>query len=189
MSIAERIEKVQARLAAACEKAGRAADEVQLIAVSKKKPPEAVREAAEYGLCVFGENRVQEAAIKIPTCPGSLQWHLIGHLQSNKAKLAARLFHMVHSVDSEKLLRELEKGAAQAGKNLPILLQLNLGGETSKSGLAPEEALSLAGNSAGVSPPGCAGLDDPAAFCRRCGEGTSLFCPASGTAGPGAAGN
>jgi len=89
---AERLEKVEQRIAAACEKAGRPRESVTLLAVSKTKPPEAVREAAECGLRLFGENRIQEAQAKIPMCPSGLEWHLIGHLQSNKAKVAANSF-------------------------------------------------------------------------------------------------
>ena len=141
MSIRDNLEAVEARIAAACEKAGRKRDEVKLVAVSKTKPAEAVLEASEAGLILFGENRVQEAQSKIPLCPGSLQWHLIGHLQSNKARIAASgLFRMIHSVDSEKLLRELDRYAAVP---LPVLIQVNISGEGSKEGCAPEEAAAL----------------------------------------------
>ena len=145
--IAENLESVQARIAAACARAGRAPESVRLLAVSKTYGPESVREAAAAGQRLFGENRVQEAAAKIPECPGRLEWHLIGHLQSNKAALAARLFDWVHSVDSAKLLEALDRHAADAGRTLRALVQVNVSGERSKSGLAPEavpEALSLA---------------------------------------------
>ncbi|MCU0856866.1 MAG: YggS family pyridoxal phosphate-dependent enzyme [Pontiellaceae bacterium] len=141
MSIRENIEAVNARIAAACERAGRGRDEVKLVAVSKTKPAEAVMEAAEAGQILFGENRVQEAHVKIPQCPGSLQWHLIGHLQSNKARIAASgMFRMIHSVDSEKLLRALDEYAAVP---LPVLIQVNVSGEGSKEGCAPGEARAL----------------------------------------------
>jgi len=132
----QRLEKVEQRMAAACERAGRSRDSVRLLAVSKTKPPEAIREAADCGLRLFGENKVQEAQSKIPMCPAGLEWHLIGHLQSNKAKLAANLFQMIHSVDSLKLLRALD---THAGTSLPVLLQVNVSGEASKSGMTPEE--------------------------------------------------
>jgi pyridoxal phosphate enzyme (YggS family) len=132
----QRLEKVELRIAAACKRAGRSRDSVRLLAVSKTKPPEAIREAANCGLRLFGENKVQEAQSKIPMCPSGLEWHLIGHLQSNKAKLAANLFQMIHSVDSLKLLRALD---AHAGTSLPVLLQVNVSGEASKSGMAPGE--------------------------------------------------
>ncbi|MEI8206233.1 MAG: YggS family pyridoxal phosphate-dependent enzyme [Kiritimatiellales bacterium] len=141
MSIRDNLEAVEARIAAACKKAGRTRDEVKLIAVSKTKSVEAVLEAADAGQLLFGENRVQEAQAKIPLCPGSLQWHLIGHLQSNKARIAASgLFRMIHSVDSEKLLRALDEYAAVP---LPVLIQVNISGEGSKEGCAPAEAAAL----------------------------------------------
>jgi pyridoxal phosphate enzyme (YggS family) len=132
----QRLEKVELRIAAACERAGRPRDSVRLLAVSKTKPPEAIREAADCGLRLFGENKVQEAQSKIPMCPAGLEWHLIGHLQSNKAKVAANLFQMIHSVDSQKLLQALEAHAATA---LPVLLQVNVSNEVSKSGMMPGE--------------------------------------------------
>jgi len=135
-SFAERLESVERRIAAACAKAGRPRDSVTLLAVSKTKPPEAVRDAAECGLRRFGENRVQEAQAKIPLCPAGLEWHLIGHLQSNKAKVAAQYFQMVHSVDSLKLLQALD---AHAGTTLPVLLQVNVSGEAAKFGMKPAE--------------------------------------------------
>jgi len=98
-------------------------------------------EAAEAGQILFGENKVQEAQSKIPLCPGNLQWHLIGHLQSNKARIAASgMFRMIHSVDSEKLLRALDEYAAVP---LPVLIQVNVSGEGSKEGCAPDEAAAL----------------------------------------------
>ena len=141
MSIRENLEAIEQRICAACKKAGRSRDEVKLVAVSKRKPVEAVREAVEAGQLLFGENRIQEAQLKITQCPTHLQWHLIGHLQSNKAKIAASgLFRMIHSVDSKKLLQALDGFATQS---LPILIQVNVSGEGSKSGCAPEEAALL----------------------------------------------
>ena len=140
MEIHKNLEIIEERISAACEKAGRLRDEVKLVAVSKRKPAEAVIEAAEAGQILFGENRVQEAQTKIPMCPQHLHWHLIGHLQSNKAKRAAGLFRMIHSVDSEKLMRALDEHAATP---LPILIQVNVSGEGSKSGCLPEEVAAL----------------------------------------------
>lgn len=141
MSIRENLEAVNARVAAACQRAGRNRDEVKLIAVSKTKPADDVMEAAGAGQILFGENRVQEAQAKIPLCPGGLQWHLIGHLQSNKARTAASgLFRMIHSVDSEKLLYALDEFTAVP---LPVLIQVNISGEGSKEGCAPGEAAAL----------------------------------------------
>lgn len=135
-TFATRLERVEQRIAAACQKADRPREAVRLLAVSKTKPPEAVREAAACGLRLFGENRVQEAQSKIPLCPDGLEWHLIGHLQTNKAKVAARLFRMIHSVDSLKLLQALENHAATT---LPVLLQVNVSGEAAKFGMKPNE--------------------------------------------------
>ena len=136
-TFAERLTAVERRISAACEAAGRPRDEVRLLAVSKTKPPEAVQEAASCGLRLFGENRIQEAQSKIPLCPAGLEWHLIGHLQSNKAKVAASLFQMIHSVDSLRLLEALE---AHAGATLPVLLQVNVSGEAAKFGMKPSDA-------------------------------------------------
>ncbi|MCF7816974.1 MAG: YggS family pyridoxal phosphate-dependent enzyme [Kiritimatiellales bacterium] len=127
---------VERRIVAACEKAGRPRDGVRLLAVSKTNPPEAIRAAADCGLRLFGENRVQEAQSKISMCPGGLEWHLIGHLQSNKAKAAVHLFQMIHSVDSLKLLQALDAAANVA---LPVLLQVNVAGEAAKFGMRPDK--------------------------------------------------
>ena len=139
-SIAENLEAVRGQIAAACARAGRADESVRLLAVSKTYGPAAVRAAAAAGQRLFGENRVQEAAAKIPECPERLQWHLIGHLQGNKAAAAARLFDWVHSVDSAKLLEALDREAGAAGRTLQALVQVNVSGERSKAGLAPEGA-------------------------------------------------
>lgn len=147
-NIAGNLEAVRAQIAAACVRAGRAPEAVRLVAVSKTYGPEAVRAAAAAGQRLFGENRVQEAAAKIPECPGRLEWHLVGHLQGNKAAAAARLFDWIHSVDSAKLLETLDRHAGEAGRTLPVLVQVNVSGERSKSGLAPEAVpavLALAG--------------------------------------------
>jgi len=141
MSIQKNLEIIEQRICAACARIGRSRGEVKLVAVSKTKPAEAVMEAAEAGQILFGENKVQEAQSKIPLCPGNLQWHLIGHLQSNKARIAASgMFRMIHSVDSEKLLRALDEYAAVP---LPVLIQVNVSGEGSKEGCAPDEAAAL----------------------------------------------
>lgn len=132
---AERLDRVEQRIAAACRNSGRTRESVRLLPVSKTKPPAAVREAIACGLRLFGENKVQEAQSKIPMCPSGLEWHLIGHLQSNKAKIAAQYFQMIHSVDSLKILQALE---SHAGTTLPVLLQVNISGESAKFGMKPE---------------------------------------------------
>jgi len=141
VSLAESIKKIQRQIDATCQRAGRAPDSVALLAVAKTQPPEAVSAAVSLGLTLFGENKVQEAKAKIPLCPGRLHWHFIGHLQSNKCRDAVELFEMVQSVDSLPLAQELNKRAEQAAKTMPILLEVNVAGEGSKFGYAPERLL------------------------------------------------
>lgn len=139
MSIAENIARVQERIAAAARRAGRDPGEVTLIAVSKTFSAERIREVYDAGLRVFGENRVQEFAGKfdaVRALPG-VEWHLIGHLQSNKAAKAAELFGAVDSVDSARLAERLNAAAEKSGKTLPVLIEINVGGEEAKSGVAP----------------------------------------------------
>ena len=141
MSIANNLASIRERSAGACARAGRAPASVTLLAVSKGMPSEVVREAADAGLTLFGENKVQEARAKIPLCPGRLRWHLIGHLQSNKCRDAVALFEMIQSVDSLGLAAEIQKWAGQQAKTMPVLLEVNLAGEASKFGLKPDEVL------------------------------------------------
>jgi len=141
MDLSENVSVVQRRIEAACERAGRPRDSVALVAVTKGQPPEIVSEAARLGLNLFGENKVQEAKAKIPLCPSRLHWHLIGHLQSNKCRDAVELFEFIQSVDSLQLARELDKRAEQAGRSLPVLLEVNAVGEASKFGYRPEQLL------------------------------------------------
>jgi len=141
MELAERLAHIRQRIAAACDRSGRSQYSVRLLAVTKTHPPETVDEAIRLGLTLFGENKVQEARAKIPQCSTRATWHMIGHLQSNKAREAVEWFSMVESVDSLKLARELDKRAAQADKTLPVLLEVNVGGEASKSGYPPETLL------------------------------------------------
>lgn len=130
-----RADVVRAQIATACAAAGRDPATVELLAVTKTHPIAAADYAARYGLRAVGENRVQEAAEKRPRCAApALQWELIGHLQSNKAKLAATHFDRVQSVDSEKLLNHLDRAAAELGKILPVLLQINAGRDPAKFG-------------------------------------------------------
>ena len=135
-SLIDRYKKINDRILASCEQAKRDPSSVKLLAVSKTKPPEMVDEFASLGQKFFGENKIQEAQAKIPLCISGLQWHLIGHLQSNKAKIAATLFDMVHSVDSLKIMNALDRNAEST---LPILLQVNVAGDSAKFGFKPEE--------------------------------------------------
>lgn len=139
MSIAENIARIRERMDAASRRAGRNPGDIALMAVSKTHPAERIREAYAAGLRMFGENRVQEFAGKAGAL-GDLadaKWHLIGHLQSNKAGKAVEFFSAVDSVDSVKLAQKLNSAAEQVGKKLLVLIEINIGGEDAKSGLAP----------------------------------------------------
>jgi hypothetical protein len=132
-----RLADVRRRIQAACERVGRRPEDVRILAVSKTCAPDCIREAAAAGLMDFGESRVQEARQKIPLCPDALTWHLIGHLQTNKVKDAVNLFHSIQAVDSLKLLLAIEAAAEAAGRAMPVFLEVNVSGESSKFGLAP----------------------------------------------------
>lgn len=131
---ARRADYVRAQIAKACAEFGRMPAEVQLLAVTKTHPAAAAEYAARYGLRAVGENRVQEGVEKRAQANTTIAWELIGHLQSNKARLAAQHFDRVQSVDSEKLLNHLDRAAAELGKTLPILLQINAGNDPAKFG-------------------------------------------------------
>jgi len=141
VDLAANLEHLRRRIAAACARAGRDPASVTLLAVSKGQPPEVVRAAADLGLTLFGENKVQEAKAKIPLCPGRLRWHLVGHLQSNKARDAVHWFEMIQSLDSLALAAELQKQAEKAAKTVPVLLEVNVAGEATKFGYRPEQLL------------------------------------------------
>ena len=141
MDLAANLETLRRRIRRACERAGRAPDEITLLAVTKGQPPEVVKAAAELGQIFFGENKVQEARAKIPLCPGKLRWHFIGHLQSNKCRDAVELFEMIQSVDSLSLAQEIAKRAEQAARTMPVMLEVNVAGEASKFGYPPEQLL------------------------------------------------
>jgi pyridoxal phosphate enzyme (YggS family) len=142
MPVAENIAQIQARIAAAAKKSGRKAEDIALMAVTKTVPPEKIREAYQAGLRVFGESRVQEIATKATSLQDlkDASWHMIGHLQSNKVAKAVELFNAVDSLDSLKLAERLNTAAEAAGKKLPVLIEINVGGEAAKTGLSPESA-------------------------------------------------
>ena len=133
-----RVDDIRARVEAACRRAARDPDTVSIVAVSKTFGPDDVGAVAECGLAIFGESKVQEAAHKIPLCSGRLEWHMVGHLQGNKVRLAVGLFKMIHSVDSLNLLVAINAAAEQAGVTMPVLLEVNVSGERSKFGMPPE---------------------------------------------------
>ena len=137
--ITHNINLIQQRIRAAAERAGRRPEGIALIAVSKAIEPEGVEAALAAGQTLFGESKVQEARAKIPLISGRAHWHMIGHLQTNKARDAVALFEVIHSVDSVKLAVELNKWAERAGKTQAILLEVNVSGEASKFGLKPED--------------------------------------------------
>jgi pyridoxal phosphate enzyme (YggS family) len=140
MSVAARLSEVRARIDAAARGAGRDPTSVRLIAVSKTFPIEAVREACAAGQRDFGENRVQEALEKIEQSAGlGLRWHLLGHLQTNKARKAAAAFTMIQSVDGVELLRKLDAAAAESGSGPELLIQVDLAGEATKFGARPDD--------------------------------------------------
>ena len=142
MSIAQNLTQVRERIEAACDRAGRAPGDVTLVGVSKGFPVEAIEEACAAGLGDLGENRVQEAAAKIEALAArnvAPRWHLIGHLQTNKAKTAADLFAIIHGIDSVRLARALSR---RASERLPILLEVNVGQEARKFGFDPKEVAS-----------------------------------------------
>ena len=141
---AENLAVVRRRIADAAARAGRRADDIQLIAVSKTFGPDSVREAAAAGQRQFGENRVQEALDKIAAVADTrLEWHLIGHLQSNKARKAAAAFQWIHSIDSQERRRTVEAGAADAGVRPRVLIQADLAHEETKSGADESDVAGL----------------------------------------------
>lgn len=133
-----RLSSVRERVSAACERAGRDEESVSLVAIAKKHGPERVREAADCGITIIGENRVQEAVSKQAMCPGGIEWHMVGHLQKNKVNHAVRIFEMIHSVDSFDLLEMIDRVCGEQGLVMPVCLQVNVSGEGSKFGIAPE---------------------------------------------------
>ncbi len=135
---AAKLEDVRSRITAACEKAHRDVGEVEIVGVTKTFGPDAVRDAWESGIRIVGENRVQEAAAKIPECVSGPEWHLIGHLQKNKVRHALGLFTCIHSVDTLPLVEQIARVADEIGARPRILLEVNVSGEASKFGLRPE---------------------------------------------------
>ena len=138
--LSEILEEVKGRISAACERAGRNPDDVEIVAVTKTHGAEVVEEAWRAGLRIVGENKVQEAAWKRPASVSGPEWHLIGHLQGNKVRHALELFDFMHSVDSAKLADRINFIADGIGARPRILLEINVSGEKSKSGMKPDEA-------------------------------------------------
>ncbi|MCS7172256.1 MAG: YggS family pyridoxal phosphate-dependent enzyme [Armatimonadetes bacterium] len=141
--VRQRLESVRARLAAACARSGRNPDSVRIVAVTKGFPVEVVVAAVQAGVTDLGENYVQEARAKVQAVPGAT-WHLVGHLQRNKAREAVRLFPWIHSLDSLPLAEELDRRAVRHGRRPQVLIQVNVAQEAQKHGVPPEEAVGLA---------------------------------------------
>jgi pyridoxal phosphate enzyme (YggS family) len=136
MHLETNLRSVQERITAAAERAGRVPSDVTLIAVTKTQPPETILAAYDAGLRHFGENRVEEAEAKVDELPADITWHMIGHVQSRKAQRVASRFGMIHSVDSLKLARRLDRFASGRSEPLPVLLEFNVSGEESKYGFS-----------------------------------------------------
>jgi len=144
VDVAANLRVIQQRVAEAAERSARRAEDVTILGAAKKVPPDRVNCAIEAGLRAVGENYVQEAQDKLPLPRGPVSLHFIGHLQVNKARHAVQLFDVVQSVDSVRLAQELDKRAAAVGKTLEVLIEVNLGGEETKSGVPPAELRALA---------------------------------------------
>ena len=143
MSVTENLAEVERRIQAACDRAGRDRSEVTLIAVSKTKPIEMIDEAVNAGIRIFGENKVQELVAKHDEMEEGLEWHMIGHLQTNKVKMLPGRAKMIHSVDSIHLAEEIDKQFGKAGQIAHVLIEVNMAGEESKFGLRPQDVESF----------------------------------------------
>lgn len=141
MNLADNLGALNSRIEQAAARAQRDPHSVTLLAVSKSQPPAVIQAAAALGLTLFGENRVQEAKVKIGQCPSRLRWQMIGHLQSNKCRDAVHFFETIQSVDSLALAQEIDRWADKAAKTMPILLEVNVAGESSKFGFKPDSLL------------------------------------------------
>jgi len=141
--LADRLQFVREAIRAAAVRAGRSADSVRLLAVTKGFPAETVRAAMALGLRDFAENRVQEAETKMASATPRPRWHLVGHLQGNKARRAVQLFDTIHSLDSEALAREVSRRAVESGKRIGCLVEVNTSGEATKFGIPPGSAMEL----------------------------------------------
>ena len=141
--ILENLKQVEENIKNACEKAGRDRSKVTLIAVSKTNPVSMLEEAYNSGIREFGENKVQEICEKRDQLPADIHWHMIGHLQRNKVKYIVKDVTLIHSVDTYRLAEEINIQAKKAGRIVPVLIEINVAGETSKFGVAPSEALQL----------------------------------------------
>ena len=173
--VAENLIQVQKNIEEACKKVNRDPNEVTLIAVSKTKPVEMLKEAYEAGARVFGENKVQEIVDKYDQMPSDVKWHLIGHLQRNKVKYIVDKVAMIHSVDSLRLAETIEKEAEKKNVVVPILIEVNVAEEESKFGLKPEEVLSFIEQIADFSHIQIKGLMTIAPYVENAEENREIF--------------
>lgn len=171
----DRLEEVEERIQEACTRAGRDRSEVTLIAVSKTKPAEVLKEAYDLGIRVFGENKVQELTEKYEVLPKDIRWHMIGHLQTNKVKYIADKVELIHSVDSLKLAETIEKEAAKRNRTIDILVEVNVAEEESKFGLKVEEVIPFIEKVAGFSHINVRGLMTIAPFVENPEKNRSVF--------------
>ena len=171
----DRLEEVEERIQEACRRAGRDRSEVTLIAVSKTKPAEVLKEAYDLGIRVFGENKVQELTEKYEVLPKDIRWHMIGHLQTNKVKYIADKVELIHSVDSLKLAETIEKEAAKRNRTIDILVEVNVAEEESKFGLKMEEVIPFIEKVAGFSHINVRGLMTIAPFVENPEKNRSVF--------------
>lgn len=140
-TVLENLSTIKEQIERSCLKVGRASDEIQIVAVTKTQPESRIREAAACGMKIFGESRIQEAKTKLPALKSLGHWHLIGHLQTNKLKLALELFDLIESVDSRNLGEELSKQAVKSGREIPFYAEVNVSGEEQKHGFPLSQAL------------------------------------------------
>ncbi len=176
MSIADNIKAVQDRIASAAKRAGRDPASVRLVVVTKTIDPGRIKEAVDGGATILGENRVQEAKEKIERLGPVASWHLIGHLQANKAKYAVKLFDLIHSVDSTELAAEIDKQAAKIGKVQNVLVEVNIAGEASKAGMAVKNAPALMREIARLRNISIRGLMTIPPFSERPDDSRPYFC-------------
>ena len=173
--VAENLAQVQKNIEESCRKINRDPGEVMLIAVSKTKPVEMLKEAYDAGARVFGENKVQEIVDKYDQMPSDVKWHMIGHLQRNKVKYIVDKVAMIHSVDSFRLAETIEKEAAKKDVIVPILIEVNVAQEESKFGLKPEEVLPFIEKIAGFSHIQIKGLMTIAPYVENAEENRRIF--------------
>jgi pyridoxal phosphate enzyme (YggS family) len=173
--IKENLEEVRRKIAAACEKSGRQAKEVTLIAVSKTKPVSMLQEAYDQSVREFGENKVQELCDKYPVLPPDIHWHLIGHLQRNKVKYVVGKAALIHSVDSLRLAEEIQKEAEKKQVDVSILLQVNVAKEDTKSGFYVEELMEAVERTAALNRIQIKGLMTIAPYVENPEENRSVF--------------